>query len=486
MNLLHENRNRFGFLDMDQMVENAKRQVLIAQTEKEAKRRKEASMTAKERKEQARLERAIETEGFSRQEVLNSMALYEKLAPGDMGKVSIKSLNGFLETVVKPRNPEMYQRLVDFFDTQREKKSERKEKKEELAVEGFLNSFRTIENAFKYSLNFKAAAISIAPKLDAPEYMTVIERVKWLRVWIILIADQSMFWSDYRGEVLVGKKVSMEFDQCFIFPEIIIGLEKSYFRKNKDKNIKLDLIRQLLSLYPENVQKEVMRFGEFGYDTPDCMKMNSIRLNIKKKLFEHDWIATSSYFCTEEGIRLFEPEVFMAIHEAIEKGGIKKMPKYIYQLRDPFSGFKTKKIIAYKIESGGKERTGVCCQRELEMYIKVWNWIKEHPNFRFGKAQKTLSQYGLENLFGDIAEGIETEEISFEDAVEKIILDCNLVTFAEDIDWDFVYDLLNPENKHNIKVIEEYLNGEIEKGEFLKMLGFFNEEEAKKAFFIGR
>lgn len=481
MNNWLPNNNRF--VGMDRMVEEAKALMLKEQQKQEEKRKKEALMTAEERE----IRRAIDTEGFSDEEVLCMVKLYKKLAPADDGRVSIKNLKEFLETVVKARNPEMYRRLTEFCDIRRERKSERKEEKEAKALEGFLNSFRTVENAFMYSLSFKEAALSMASKLDAPEEMSVTDRIKWLRIWVILICDQSMFWNDYNEEKLVDKRISMEIEECFIFPETMIGLERKYFRKQKDGNIKLQLIKDFLNLYPEAVQKEVMRFGEFGYDTPDCMKVSSIRRNIKQKLFETDWIATSSYFCTEEGLKYFEPEIFIGVHKALMEGGIRKMNKYIYGLVNPYKGFKSVNIVAYKIETGGKKRrVGVTCTKELYMYVMVYEWLKEHPGFTFGKENKTLSQYGLESLFEENyipeTEEVEEVEVSFEDAIENIILDCGLVADKKDINWKFVYKLIDPEKEGTIELVERYLNEEIGKNDFLRALGFLNEEQARKAF----
>lgn len=425
--------------------------------------------------------RITDAEGVDEKEAMNLIWMHEILSPGAKeGKVSIKEFKNFLETVVEPADPAMYKKCRFFFNLYRKEGKPRKEDQLFNKVESFLNRFRTVENAFKYNIEFRNAAIAMAPKLDAPEDMSVIDRVKWIRIWVVLLMDQVWFWGDFdEKSVLVDIKKSKEFEQAYMYPDDMVMIEEQYCRNLEDGEIILDMIKALLNLYPEDIQKKVMRWGEFEVNSPDTLKLQYIRSEIKRDLFPHQWIALTSRFCLKRGIMTFSPEIFQCVINVYKTSKLEDMPKFIYEVKDPFDGFKRKKITAYTymeiIEDGVTKTAGVTCEREFKMYIEVYKWLQKHPEF--------LSRLGVESLDGlqeDIEEEIEEEEITLEDALKIWILKSGLASSEENINWDLVYDLVDPEE--NMQDLEDFLNGEASEEVLLHKAGFKNKEQAKLFF----
>ena len=104
----------------------------------------------------------------------------------------------------------------------------------------------------------------MAPKLDAPEDMSPVERAKWLRMWIIVVKEQSYFWFDYTDG---GKRfdfiTSKQSDGNHFFPEVLVNLERVYFSKLKDGEIVYELLKAFVDNLPKEAQKAIIRFSEF-------------------------------------------------------------------------------------------------------------------------------------------------------------------------------------------------------------------------------
>lgn len=471
---------RFGGIplpeDIEKMAQIAKKEALKVQPVK-SNNRKEEETAEKQLAEMKK--RIIDAEGVPLDEALSLVWLHENIAPGDKGPVSIKNMKEFLETVVKPANPAKYKKTMQFFDINRIQKSDRVEETAYRPIAEFLNRFRTIENAFEYSIAFKSAAISMAYKLEAPEDMPVVERVKWLKIWFAIIREQGFFWFDFNHE---GKIDSLEnirmLEKTFVDPDLMIALNQSYFANMPDREIQLDLIKKFLNLYPEYIQKEVFKYGEFGYNR-QYMELRDVRMNIKRKLFNNCWGIKSRKLFTKEGIRHFEPEIFYQLDKVWRNGGIESLKEEKLTVINPYNSFKDIEISIYEYmeleKEGVTQKLCVTCQEELEMYIIVYRWLQRHPDFRFGNKDKTLKEYEMEHLFED-----EVETMTVDDAMKQWLLDFKLANYPEDIDWDEIHQSLDSEIQ--IDVLTAYLNGEMLKEEVFAAFGFSNMKEAKYFF----
>ena len=72
----------------------------------------------------------------------------------------------------------------------------------------------------------------MASKLDAPEEMSVVERVKWIRLWFIVIRNQELFYNEIDGNGKIrGIDVTREVNNMYIFPESMILLNESFLSK---------------------------------------------------------------------------------------------------------------------------------------------------------------------------------------------------------------------------------------------------------------
>lgn len=232
------------------------------------------------------VKRAVEREGVSDYEVEQLVLIYKDLAPEDTeSPISIKMLNEFFENVVKPASPTGYAKLRKFYNFREYTCSEFKMRKFEIWRENFFKQFRTVEHCYQYSKGFKDMADRISKKLKAPESMGTVERCKWLRIWSVVLKDQGYHWKDVvNGRIDINQ--SRWFNKNFYFtPEVMISMEKDCFENVPDGALLLEMIQNLIALYPEDLQKEIRKFGELDENVPDldCLKAEEIRNKLKKK-----------------------------------------------------------------------------------------------------------------------------------------------------------------------------------------------------------
>lgn len=440
-----------------------------------------ALVTSEEEKAQQKykgfLSRAVDTEGYSQKDIMTIVRIYQELASGDIkGPISIRKMKSFLEGIVKPADPENFSKLWKFYSNE-ENIPPNKRHRLHIAVEAFLGRFRTVENAYLYCPSFKETADRIASKLDAPEEMSTIERVKWLRIWMIILRDQAFFWEDFdKKNHLRGKEVSSSFDEYYIYPEIMATLEERYISPLEDGEIILELIQRMLNLYDKSIQKAVLRFGELDVNVPDCMKIGIIRNDIKKQLFRIPWVMGSVYFCTTLGIKSMDPANLKKAVEAYKNGGIDVMPTFEIPYIDIYSGFKKRNMTCYKYNDlemrGTSLEVGVSGKEELEMYVELYKWLLEHPDFRFGKEKKTIKEYGMEDLL--------KEEASFEEARDAWIMEMGYAIDEADINYHLAGIVINRETSE--KMFIGYYNGEIAGDEVWNQIGFASDVQSRLCF----
>lgn len=399
-------------MELDRMVSEAVR--LVEEAKKKAEKSNES-----ETKLNRLLERVVEYEDFTTYEVQQLALMYMNLAPEDISEpISIKMMDGFLKEVVEKNYPEEYKKIRRYYDF-KNPLPDKKIKKLEIFVNSFWNRLRTVENCYKYSKGFKEMSDRIASKLDAPKDLGVVERCKWLRLWLFIIRDQSFFWNDIKIDKRVNVEESIKFDrEVYLTPEVMIMLEKAFFSEIPDNSILLDIIKAFINLYPEKIQKEIIRFAELDKNEPDCLNAGYIRRNLKKKLFPVIWISGTGYFFTRPGIEVSREE-FMTLTVEAYKKGLKNLETFYKEGIDPFNNFSKKKFTCYElgeITVDGKEKTfAVTSEEELKMYIEVYKWILAHPDFKFGAGEekKTLKEYGLEGL-------LETQNDWFKEIEQKV------------------------------------------------------------------
>ena len=78
----------------------------------------------------------------------------------------------------------------------------------------------------------------------------------------------------------------------------MISMEKDCFENVPDGALLLEMIQKLIELYPEDLQKEIRKFGELDENIPDldCLKAEEIRnkfLNIccpkSRRIYQKVW-----------------------------------------------------------------------------------------------------------------------------------------------------------------------------------------------------
>lgn len=415
------------------------------------------------------VKRAVEREGVSDYEVEQLVLIYKDLAPEDTeSPISIKMLNEFFENVVKPASPTGYAKLRKFYNFREYTCSEFKMRKFEIWRENFFKQFRTVEYCYQYSKGFKDMADRISKKLKAPESMGTVERCKWLRIWSVVLKDQGYHWKDVvNGRIDINQ--SRWFNKNFYFtPEVMISMEKDCFENVPDGALLLEMIQNLIALYPEDLQKEIRKFGELDENVPDldCLKAEEIRNKLKKKMFPVLWVSGLGYYCTEQGIKTAKPEFLESAVKVYKDGNLDGLETFEQEAINPYNNFLREKFKCYELytESIDEEYQRVLAiisWDELKMYIEVYKWLSYHSDFKFGPDNKTLSEYGIDDMLLELN--------------SKWFLEMKLVCSEDDINWMLFEKIINGNEEYMAK----YLKGELTAEDLFNAIGFSSVKQAK-------
>ena len=100
------------------------------------------------------------------------------------------------------------------------------------------------------------------------------------------------------------------------------------------------------------------------------------------------------------------------------------------------------------------------------LYVNLHKWLMMHPEFKFGKENKTLEEYGIAELLLDEKEIMSTW-----------ILEQGFASSEEDINWKLAEKVLNP--KENIPLFKEWYDGKISSDAVCEKIGFNSEKLAR-------
>lgn len=421
------------------------------------------------RKVNSILERIVDYEDMDEYEAEKIGLIYNNLAPDDIShEISAKMVKKFLEETVKVQNPEAYEKIWRYYDFQNPL-TDKKMKKLRILVENIWNKYRKVEYCYQYSKAFYDFVNKYATKVDA-DGLNNIEKIKWLRLWLFIIKDQGFFWNDIQenGTILVNEQ--LKFDrEVYLFPDCMLYLESYITKYLPDKAINVEMLKKFIGLYPEKVQKQVYNWAELdGSDTTNILRAGEVRMGLKRTLFPITWMTPMNLFCLNNGIKENNPAYLEAAVIAYQNGGVETLSRIEQRGTDPFDKFKIKTFKSYEVysseENGVKKVLVVNSQMELEMYVKVYKWLLEHPSLKFGPENKTLSEYGIDTLFE------EEPEINSE-----WFFQMNLVDSKEDINWELFDKIIDG----NEEVMLQYLKGEASAGELYDALGFSTDMQAK-------
>lgn len=449
------------------------------------------------------MDRVIDFEEMDSYEAAKYGLMYNNLAPDDIKhKISTKMVKDFLEETVKFQNPEAYEKIQKYYDFHSQI-SEKYRKKLEIFVENTWKQYRTVEYCYKYSISFKEFVDKYASKVDA-DGLSDIEKIKWLRLWIFIIKDQGFFWADIQDDGKIDVKKQQNFDRmAYLNPDTMMYLEP-YVSKLSEKSLNVEMLKRFISLYPENFQKQVYTWAEMDNTTgnTNILRAGEIRMWIKRTLFPVTWMSPVSLFCMNDALKLNNPKYLESAVNAYKNGGIKSLKKIPNRGTDPFDDFKIKLFDGYElystVEDGVEKVLVVNCQNELNMFVEVYKWLLEHPDFKFGPEEKTLSEYGIETLLDEEPEsdancslqmdlqdseedkkisesGTETSLNEEQKHIADWLFKMGLVDSKKDINWELFEKIV----AWNEEVKSQYLEGEISAEEFYDALGFLTEAQAK-------
>lgn len=419
------------------------------------------------------LTRVVDRDEFSYSEAKAYAIIYQNLAPGDVaGKISAMRVKKFMEEFIQKDNPSIYKKMCIFYGLSVDEYDEKKRSKINNLIQNYMDGIRSVENAMSYSISFAEAATAMAPKLDAPEEMSVVERVKWIRLWFIVIRNQEFFYNEIDGNGQIrGINITREVNNMYIFPESMILLNESFLSKLDDGEIIYDMIKEFIDSYPTDVQRAIYRFAELdGVNRPDSCRLGRIREDVKKKLFSNSWRSSTSFFMCKTGIKYMIPKHLEMAVLAYKNGGIANMPVFKNEIRDVFNDYKKRNVTVYKYgetKVNGKDiELGVSGEQELMLYVNLYKWLVEHPDFKFGKEDKTLEEYGLADLL-----------LNEKELVSAWILEQGFASSEEDINWELAKIILAP--KENISMFKDWYEGKLSSAEICEKIGLNSEKLAR-------
>lgn len=423
--------------------------------------------------------RTIDWGDCSEKEALDWALVYLYLAPGDYKTmISVSRIKQFMETTVQSKNQRMYQKIRELFTIKNASKllNDPKFQRNINAIENFLKSLRTIENAYEYSEGVHNAIDAMAPKLDAPAEMDNVTRAKWLRIWVVVIQDQNCIWSDLNRNGIPEKQKIIDSNSQYIYPETLINLEETYFRQLNDGDFVLKLLQAFISLYPEQIQQRLYRFGELdGINKPDDLKVGTIRQGIKKDLFPNRWVTYSDFFFIKSALSEMVPAFLKLAVDIWNKDSLEEFPIFNRMLINPYT-LKEEIFCSHKVgnipnsENGKTRDVYIACQRELEMFVKVYQWLEEHEDFKFGHEKKTLAEYGLTGL---VDEPIESCILAW-------VKEMGLVNSVRDVNMEVARKIV--ENQKLEKDLQEFYHGNLSAEEFFQKTGIKDRNQAISCF----
>ena len=433
--------------------------------------------------------RIIESNGIEEYEAISIANMYQDLAPDDKdGKISVKMMKRFINETVEKAYPEEFSTKVKPYYDLKNPMPEAKKRKSSNYIKTFWKRFRTVENAYNYSKEFRSMAERIAPKLDAPKTMSVVERCKWLRLWAFVFMYQSGYWYDFET---VDKyfKMSKEYDMTLeLTPEVLVKYEEIFFGEIEEGSLMLQMLETLVSMYPENVQKDVMRFAEFDKNEPDFLNAGYVRMHLKKELFPVMWVSPALGKCTKQGIRTTKEYLVESIIKAYRKG-VKNLDTFFQTGIDPYRNFVLHDFKMYKlgtvIEDGREKTIAVSCEIELLMEIEVYKYLRD-SKMPFGDEMRTLEEYGYAHLLDDPEE--ESEELVNEmeqQPTESLSSDENDVLSEPEESYDNILDDPEEEQKELFDKIKTDLADSPEEAKkmtaALKRIKVFGEKTASES-----
>ncbi len=414
--------------------------------------------------------RIIDFEDMDEYEAKKMGLIYNNLAPDDTkNPISAKMVKDFLENVVKIQNPEAYEKIMDYYDFKKER-PDKYVKKLSIFVENIWNTYRTVEYCYMYSKGFHEFVDQYAVKVDA-DGLSNIEKIKWLRLWLFIIKDQGFFWTDIKSDGKIYIKEQQDFDkEVYLFPDCMLYLKDYIDKYLTDKALNVEMLKRLIGIYPNDIQKQVYCWAEMDNShTINMLRAGEVRMGLKRTLFPITWMSPMSLFCLNNYMKDNNPKYLEAAVVAYKNGGVENLDRIEQKGTDPFDTFKVKSFKSYEVfsaeKNGVKKVLVVNSQRELEMFAEVYKWLLEHPDFRFGKENKTIAEYGMENLLEEPEDEV-TDEWFFE---------MNFVASVEDINWRCFEQVIEGDEE----IMSKYLKSEATADDVFDKIGFSSVNQAR-------
>lgn len=460
--------------DMDAMIQQAIEQMQAAK-----------NMTPEERQDKwitdelAKLQsRIINSDGMNPYAAQGYALIYHDLAWGDeVLPIDVRRVQRFIEEVVREDNSEMYSNIRLYYGLDGENHlSEQEMNQLSERIKPYWNSMRSFENAMIYCPHFEEAVNKIAPKLNAPESMSAVERAKWaVRIWLFVLRNTWFFWTDFAPDGLhVIPERILHTNKTYFHPESVIRLYDEYFSQLEDGELLYDIMKEFIDSYPEDVREVVYRYAELdGNPYVEDWSCGRIRTEIKKPLFYNSWNSNMICLMTLHGLTKIEVDSFKQAVIA-SKTGYDNLP--VSSNHTVLNTFADKlpmgQLLIHKRKFGetvinGKP-TELCfsSKQELGLYTIVYTWLQNHPDTLFGSESKTLAEYGMRDVF-----------FNADNAISTWICASQYAKSPDDINWDLAHTLFDSDEL--TEKLKLYWNGILDESDIYAAIGFNSENLAR-------
>lgn len=208
-----------------------------------------------------------------------------------------------------------------------------------------LGKLRTIENAQYYITGYKEIIPKIAARLgDAPEEMSVLERAKFIRMYLVIFGGFNFFLEDYtsiQGEgmattIIDYKKAQVNNKKPFNPEELFFLYEQKVKYYTNESMMYGVMYHEMKRIPDKRTRKEILEFGELNFvdgrfisvnQAPANQTFSSVR-NIKRKLHTEPGTFPIELFCFKDMFSQLDLQEVYAVYKILKTTKIESLTKF--------------------------------------------------------------------------------------------------------------------------------------------------------------
>lgn len=264
----------------------------------------------------------INAENYSLAEQQGIIKLYEALVPGDdkrqidIKMIMTEAFPKFEETI----GEKDFEKVQKYFGIKEGKTNSIKE----FEIRSLIAKLRTVENAQYYIVGYKQLVKNMAAKLlNAPQDMSELEKVKIIRMFFIVLANNEIYLEDYAYKSIGGKqKIVFDEKKALSNNKLIFGPEemmelwsmKVMFSEGYYYDMMIIDFKRMYREYQATNNKykneiaELLEFSELQYDGEKFTSVNKCMTGatfgkirqLKQRIYKVHGMYPMEFFCTKK------------------------------------------------------------------------------------------------------------------------------------------------------------------------------------------